>query len=173
MKRLFLLIFSLALLTACGKEAAPPPASPPVEAAEEVLPAPVEEIPPADVPITDQPSGEVEQASYISAKIEGLVEDTVGYVLEVPTFENVPEAVNTFYADLGEHLERYTRETVYAEAAARSCVVSVESMVTSATVKDGVLAVGYTYHCDFSDRDVVNGNSRTDRFDLATGEHIS
>ena len=178
MKRLILIFSLILLLTACGKQEELPIVP------EEVTPAPAPaetaDVPAAEVPmeivIPELPEETVietngEPVSYTSAAVEGLVEDTVGYTFEVPTFD-VPgaEAIRTYYEELAAHLEGYTKETVYTEAASRACIASVYGYVTEATLDGDVLTVTYVFECDYSDTEESTENVRTDAFSAATGE---
>ena len=90
MKRLILIFSLILLLTACGRTEELPVVS------EEVLPlpAPTEEVtPPVEVETTVVVPEETVIADggnivhYTSEMVEGLVEDTVGYTFEIPTFD--------------------------------------------------------------------------------------
>ena len=176
MKRLILIFSFVLLLTSCGKTEELPVVS------EEVLPfpAPTEEVtPPVEVETTVVVPKETVIADggnivhYTSEMVEGLVEDTVGYTFEIPTFDaEGAEAIRTYYENLAAHLEGYTKETVYAEAASRGCIVSVYGYVTDAVLDGDVLTVSYTYECDFSDTEESTENIRTDSFSAASGEII-
>lgn len=183
MKRLFLMISLLFLLTACGKqeETAPVvPEAPPVEEVTELPeePAPVEEIPMEIVtPEEDTPAAETEAeavpAPFTFETADGLIEDTVGYLFVIPTFEVAgADAIREYYVELTDHLADYTKETVYTEAASRGCIVSVYGEVTEAVLQGDVLTVTYVYRCEFSDTEQPTANVRTDSFRAATGEKV-
>ena len=176
MKRLFLIFAMLFLLTACAKEELP-------VVTEEVLPAPVEtetvETPveenPIEVVVPEETVIEAggEAVSYTSATVEGLVEDTVGYTFEVPTFDvEGAAAIYTYYHELAAHLEGYTKETVYTEAASRACIASVYGYVTDAVLEGDALTVTYVFECDYSDTEESVENVRTDSFCAASGEKV-
>lgn len=173
MKRLFLMIFALLLLTACGKEELPPVAD--VQTSEVIIEeaAPVvEEVP---IVVDELPEETVftapETVAYTSENLEGLVEDTVGYTFEIPTFAvDGAEQIRAYYEALAEHLEGYTKETVYQKAVERSCIVSVYGYVASASVEGETLSVDYVFQCDFSDSEENEENLRTDSFNIHTGE---
>ena len=178
MKRLILIFSLILLLTACGKEELP-------IVSEEVLPVPApteevtEPVPPVEVETTViAPEETVIESGgsivhYTSEMLEGLVEDTVGYTFEVPTFDVAgAEAIRTYYHELAAHLESYTKETVYTEAASRACIASVYGYVTEATLDGDVLTVTYVYECDYSDTEESVENVRTDAFSAATGEKL-
>lgn len=174
MKRLFLILFSLLMLTACGKEELPI-----VET--ETLPTPVQTQPAKETPMPvpedeEEPIAAQEQAdpvSYTVQTVEGLVEDTVGYIFEIPVF-GLPggDAIVTYYEDLAAHLVDYTRETVYPQAAERGCIVSVYGEVVSATGEGGVVTVEYAFRCDYSDAEETEETLRTDLFDVISGERV-
>lgn len=175
MKRLFLMIFALLLLTACGKESFPPVKT------EQTLPVPaetklvLEEVP---IVVDELPEETIitgpETVAYTSENLEGLVEDTVGYTFEIPTFQaEGAETIRTYYQALAEHLEDYTKETVYQKAAERGCIVSVYGYVAGARLEGDVLSVDYVFQCDFSDSEENEENLRTDSFNIHTGEKLS
>ena len=174
MKRLYLIIFALLLLTACGKQEPPLPV-------ERIEPLPVETAPAVEeVPITVEDAAEQtvisspEIVAYTAETLEGLVEDTVGYTFEIPTFDvEGADAIRTYYQELAEHLEGYTKETVYTQAAERGCIVSVYGYVASASVEGETLSVDYVFQCDFSDTDESTENLRTDSFNVVTGEKLT
>ena len=177
MKRLFLIFAMLFLLTGCAKEELP-------IVTEDVLPAPVKtetaETPVEEIPIEIvAPEGPAvensgEAVAYTCTNLEGLVEDTVGYTFEIPTFDVTgATAIGTYYEELAQHLESYTKETVYTEAASRACIVSVYGYVTEAVLQDDVLTVTYVYTCDFSDAEEAVENVRTDTFSATTGEKLA
>lgn len=174
MKRLFLIIFAILMLTACGKKADPAPESPQDPEVQEEVTVPAE---PADEPEEETeeelPAEEGEPVAYTCQLLEGLVEDTVGYTFEIPAFE-IPgaETVQQYYQALAEHLEGYTKEEVYAEAAERACVVSVFGRVTEAVSDGETLTVTYVFECDFSDSETPEETARTDSFDVTTGDII-
>lgn len=170
MKRLFLMIFALLLLTACGKQELPV-----VE--EEILPVPTptqtEAVQPPDLPEEPAPEQTGEPVAYTTMKQEGLVEDTVGYTFDIPTFD-LPgaEAIGTHYENLADHLTDYTKEAVYGEATRRGCIASVYGEVVSATGEGGVLTVEYVFRCDYSDTQEHEETFRTDLFDVVSGERL-
>ncbi|MBP3633573.1 MAG: membrane lipoprotein lipid attachment site-containing protein [Oscillospiraceae bacterium] len=175
MKRTILILPALLMLTACAKAPVEQtPAEQPAEIVTEetTTDAPVEEIPvqivePAEETVITSP----EEVSFTVSTVEGLVEDTVGYSLEVPYFD-VPggAAIEEYYEKLASHLEGYTKETVYQKAAERACIVSVYGYVASAAAEGEILSVDYVYSCDYSDTDESEENLRTDRFNMVTGE---
>ena len=179
MKRLILIFSLILLLTACGKEELPvvPEEVLPVPAPTETVEEPVTELP-IEIVTPELPEETVVEAggeavSYTSEAVEGLIEDTVGYLFEVPSFDvEGAETIRTYYEELAAHLEGYTKETVYPEAASRGCVVSVYGEVTEAVLDGEVLTVTYVCECDYSDTDESAENARTDTFSAATGEKI-
>lgn len=178
MKRLILIFSLLLLLTACGKQEevpAVPEVLPEVEVTEEVTATePTVEVETTIVmPEETVVEAGGEAVSYTSEPVEGLIEDTVGYMFEVPTFDlEGSEKIRTYYEEMASHLEAYTKETVYTEAASRACIVSVYGEVTEAVLDGDVLTVTYVYRCDFSDTEESVENVRTDKFSAATGEVI-
>ena len=78
------------------------------------------------------------------------------------------ETVNGFYLNLAEHLERYTKETVYKDIMEKQLVASVYGEVTSVQTDGEKLQVDYAFRVETEDN--VDENTRTDVFDLATGE---
>ncbi len=180
MKRLFLIISLILLLTACGKTeegSATPDIPEEVEITEEATATEptveTEIVITPDVPLETVISNSGEPVSFTTEVLEGLVEDTVGYTFEVPAFDvEGTEPIRTYYEELAAHLEGYTKETVYTEAASRACVVSVFGYVTDAVLDGDVLTVTYAYECDFSDTEESVENVRTDKFSAATGERV-
>ena len=177
MKRLILIFSLILLLTACGKEELPvvPEEVLPVPAPTETVEEPVTELP-IEIVTPELPEETVVEAggeavSYTSETVEGLIEDTVGYIFEVPTFDvEGSENIRTYYEELTKHLESYTKDTVYTEAASRACIVSVYGEVIDAVLDGEVLTVTYVYRCDYSDTEESSENVRTDSFFAATGE---
>lgn len=177
MKRLIFIFSLILLLTACGKtEEVPavPEVTEEVEIVEEVTATePTVEVETVVVPEETVIETGGEPVSYTSETVEGLVEDTVGYIFEVPVFTvEGADDIRTYYEDLTAHLVRYTKETVYTEAASRACIASVYGSVTDAVLEDDVLTVTYAYECDFSDTEESVENVRTDSFLAASGEKV-
>lgn len=182
MKRVFAIIFSFLLLTACTKREVP--VTEPEELPEEVI-VQEEEMPEEPVIVVepeiiihdsaeDTPlEDESVPVSFTSQIVEGLVEDTVGYQFEVPVFDYAGyPAMEQFYAELIASMENFTKEVVYNNAVERGCVVSVYGKAVSATVLDSILSVTYTYECDYSDAEEPTVETRIDRFDIETGARL-
>ena len=177
------LILALALLTGCSQKATQTPTPPttvveesaqpdtPIDTTEET--PEVDEIPieinPDASPLEPVPAG----LSYTDHTVEGLVEDTVGYTFALPVFSGTDgsEAMTQFYTDLLPEMETYAKETVYLEAMDRHTVVSVFGSYTVDGVQDGALVVSYEVRAEYGEGDPVT-SSRTDHFDLTTGEHL-
>lgn len=176
------LVLALALLAGCTQT---PPATPetPVASEDTTQSDPVvetpEETPEVDeLPIEINPASPLEPIpaglTYDDNTVEGLVEDSVGYAYTLPVFSGTDgsEAMTQFYTDLLPELETYAKETVYLEAMDRHTVVSVFGSYTVDGVQDGALLVSYEVRAEYGEGDPVT-SSRTDRFDLTTGEHLS
>lgn len=177
------LVLALALLAGCSQKSTKAP-TPPTTAAEETTQpdTPVEtteetpeveempiEINPETSPMEPIPA----ELTCTDNPVEGLVEDTVGYLYTLPVFSGTDgaEAMTQFYQDLLPEMENYAQETVYLEAMDRHTVVSVSGGYTVRGVQDGALVVSYEIKAEYGEGDPVI-SSRTDHFDLASGEHL-
>ena len=126
MKKLFAALLAVLCLSGCGAKEQPQPAeaqsAPVVEEPTPAEPAPetpeVVEIPMETLP-EETPVEGLSIPDYETVSLEGLVEDAIGYVIDYPVFSGFDgaETVNGFYLNLAEHLERYTKETVYKDIA--------------------------------------------------------
>lgn len=178
------LILALALLTGCAQEAPSTPETPATSVEEttvpETAPETSEALPEVDeLPIEINPDASPlepvpAELSCADQTVEGLVEDTVGYTFALPVFSGTDgsEAMTQFYTDLLPEMETYAKETVYLEAMDRHTVVSVFGSYTVDGVQDGALLVSYEVRAEYGEGDPVT-SSRTDHFDLTTGEHLS
>lgn len=179
MKRLIFIFSFILLLTACGTPEEIPAAPEEVEVVEEVTATePTVEVETvivdSDAPVQTVVSHGGEPVSFTTEVLEGLVEDTIGYTFEVPAFAvEGSEDIRAYYDELAAHLESYTKETVYTEAASRACIASVYGYVTDAVLDGDVLTVTYVYECDFSDTEESVENVRTDSFSATTGECLN
>lgn len=179
------LILALALLSGCGREA---PAAPDLSGTVEETTQPnvstqtPEETPEVEeIPITINPdsaeSGPLEpvpaEVTATDDVVEGLVEDAVGYSFALPVFSGADgaDAMTQFYKELIPELEFYVQDTVYSKAMELHTVASVYGSYTLDGVQDGALVVSYEVRAEYSDHDPVT-SSRTDHFDLTTGEHL-
>lgn len=175
MKNVIFAILALLLVSGCGANEKP------VETQiqpdpQTVVEEPVEEVENSEdfttveipVEIVDLP----ETASYLVELSEGLVGDAVGYSLEIPTFLDVEgsEVIHNFYVEMVEDLVDYTENTVHGACLERHCMANVYGTVGSATVEEGLLSVEYSYEVQYSDADEPTISTRTDVFDMTTGE---
>ena len=189
MKKLLIVLLAMLMLTGCGKQEAP--VQPPVEEPE-VIHTPVEEEqivaqPEQDVEQTpeeprdwtpEQPSqdeGVADTFGYGTEKLEGLIEDTIGYTISYPQFEmhgyDGKEQINAFYEALALSLEQHTKENVYPQVMERHCIANVFGEVTAVDhEKEPELVVSYEYRVEFSDSEEPAVFIRTDYFDMNTGE---
>ena len=177
LKKLFAALLAVLCLAGCGAKEQPQPAevqpAPAVEEPTPAEPAPetpeVVEIPMETLP-EETPVEGLSIPDYETVSLEGLVEDAIGYVIDYPVFSGFDgaETVNGFYLNLAEHLERYTKETVYKDIMEKQLVASVYGEVTSVQTDGEKLQVDYAFRVETEDN--VDENTRTDVFDLATGE---
>lgn len=179
MKKWMLICLSLLLLTGCG-------------AKEPEAPEPVEEIPAqteTEAPEAPQEPETVEipttingsdksytnmdlDVEYETQTVEGLVEDTVGYVLEYPVFSGIggAETINQYYQEMMDYLTQYVQTTVYTEAADRHTVANVSGSFAIAAADEGLqLGVTYTVTVNFADSQEPESFDRTDVFQPDTG----
>lgn len=191
MKRIaiFAALAALLLLTACQKTPAADPVAPPVTDTQttqtDTAPEPgdeeeIEEIPTQVVPSTDSASPSASPLEPVPAEItatdntvEEGIEDSVGYSYVLPVFSGFDgaQAVTDFYAALLTEMDAYARETVYETAQARHCVASVLGSYSLDGVRDNQLRVTYTVTADYAEGEDAT-STRTDAFDLTTGEHL-
>ena len=106
--------------------------------------------------------------------VEGLVDDAIGFSLSCPNFKGFPaaEPVNEFYEELVAHLETHTRETIHSQCLERHCMANVYGTVLSTALTSDFLEiqVEYEYRVEYSDSDEPVINTRTDYFNIQTGE---
>lgn len=176
MKKLFAAVLALLLVTGCGAkeeedhtaQIAPDPQ--PVAEDTENNAQNQENSTPVEIPveITSVP----EDAPYEVELLEGLAGDAVGYSLEIPTFSkyNGNEVIHKFYVDMVDNLETYTQGTVHDTCLERHCMANVFGRVDGAWEEDGLLTVEYSYEVQFTDQEEPDVNTRTDVFDVETGE---
>lgn len=189
MKKLLIAVLALLMLTACSKEQEA--AAPPVEEPE-VVHTPVEEekIPeepetaPVEIPteIVDPESAEPAEEPEDSAPfqweithVEGLVEDTVAYDLELPVFSDADGAdqINDFYEKVIDQLVTHTKENVYLAVMEKHTMANVYGTMLNLSWEEDWVEVEYEYRLEFLDDSAPDFFTRTDRFDLQTGERIS
>ena len=178
---------TLALLTGCGQAQAPAAADNQSETQTETQTTPTqpEETAPEEnqeqevVDMeTDIVSGQTLEAApaelVCTSKTEdGLVEDAVGYSYDLPVFSGLDcaEAVNRFYEELLPELTLYAQETVYNTAMEQHTVASVFGSYTVDGQTEGQLVVSYQVSAQYGEEEPVV-SSRTDYFDLESGEHL-
>lgn len=176
MKKLVAAVLALLLATGCGAREEEqhttqitPDVQPVVEETGQET-GQQENSTPVEIPveITKLP-GEV---AYEIELLEGLVGDAVGYSLEIPTFSDVNgnEVIHKFYVDMVNDLVSYTQGTVHDTCLDRHCMANVYGRVGNAWEEDGLLTVEYSYEVQYSDQEEPNTNTRTDVFDVETGE---
>lgn len=191
MKRIaiFAALAALLLLTACQNPPAADPVAPPVTDTQttqtDTAPEPgdeeeIEEIPTQVVPSTDSASPSASPLEPVPAEItatdntvEEGIEDSVGYSYVLPVFSGFDgaQAVTDFYNALLTEMDAYARETVYETAQARHCVASVFGSYSLDGVRDNQLRVTYTVTADYAEGEDAT-STRTDAFDMTTGEHL-
>ena len=112
-------------------------------------------------------------ACCTKVQAEEGIEDSVGYSYVLPVFSGFDgaQAVTDFYNALLSEMDAYARETVYETAQARHCVASVFGSYSLDGVRDNQLRVTYTVTADYAEGEDVT-STRTDAFDLTTGEHL-
>ena len=172
------------LLSACQKAPADPVAPPVTDTQTtqtDTAPDPgddqeIEEIPTQIVPATDSASPLEPVPAGITATdntVEEGIEDSVGYSYVLPVFSGFDgaQAVTDFYNALLTEMDAYARETVYETAQARHCVASVLGSYSLDGVRDNQLRVTYTVTADYAEGEDVT-STRTDAFDMTTGEHL-
>ena len=106
---------------------------------------------------------------------EGLVGDAVGYSFEYPVFEDYAavETMNAFYLKLVEGLEAHATDAVNTACLERNCIASVYGKVTYAMLTGDELEVGYECRVEYSDTEEPVVNTRTDVWNIQTGEVTS
>ena len=151
LKKLFAALLAVLCLAGCGAKEQPQPAEvQPAPAVEEPTPAePAPETPEVvEIPMETLPEEiPVEGLSipdYETVSLEGLVEDAIGYVIDYPVFSGFDgaETVNGFYLNLAEHLERYTKETVYKDIAFGPSNMGKTGAELDACVRESAKLVG-------------------------------
>ena len=178
---------TLALLTGCGQAQAPAAADNQSETQAETQTTPTQpaETAPAEnqeqevVDMeTDVVSGQTLEAApaelVCTSKTEdGLVEDAVGYSFDLPVFSGLDcaETINGFYEGLLPELTLYAQETVYNTAMEQHTVASVFGSYTVDGQTEGQLVVSYQVSAQYGEEEPIV-SSRTDYFDLASGEHL-
>ena len=185
MKRIFAALLALLCLAGCtAKE----PEVPVIEEESVVIEQKTEETtekterPEAEeVPIKEktEPAQETEAEKdelpeipeYKITPVEGLIEDTIGYVLNCPVFADFPaaESVNQYYTELAAYLEKFTRETIYENAIQKQVTANVYGTVDSVELSGEELKIVYAYRVEYSDKQ-TDENTRTDYFNIQTGE---
>lgn len=179
---------TLALLTGCGQAQAPAAADNQSETQTEtqITPTQPEETAPEEnqeqevVDMeTDVVSGQTLEAApaelvCTSNPQDGLVEDAVGYSFDLPVFSGLDcaETINRFYEELLPELTLYAQETVYNTAMEQHTVASVFGSYTVDGQTEGQLVVSsYQVSAQYGEEEPVI-SSRTDYFDLESGEHL-
>lgn len=178
---------TLALLTGCGQAQAPAAADNQSETQTETQTTPTQ---PEEAALeenqeqevvdmeTDVVSGQTLEAApaelvCTSNPQDGLVEDAVGYSFDLPVFSGLDcaETINRFYEELFSELTLYAQETVYNTAMEQHTVASVFGSYTVDGQTEGQLVVSYQVSAQYGEEEPII-SSRTDYFDLASGEHL-
>lgn len=181
MKKWIAALLAILTLTGC-QAAAPAPQEVPEEGHTQASVPAVEQEPAEEEKTVEIPVEIVEpeknytemnlDVDYETRTVEGLVEDTVGYIYTYPVFSGIDgaEAINTYYAQLMEYLENYARETVYAQAAERHTIADVSGTFEIVAADEGLqLGVQYTVSVSFGDEEAPSSFDRTDVFHPDTG----
>ncbi len=182
MKKILIAILALLTLSACGKKEEAPikPAAPDIQenppaVSEEAAPEIPEDAQPIEIPV--EMVEEVEEEydlqkpvpAYTSARAEGLVEDTVGFVYDYPVFEEL-EAVNAYYENQITGLTDYAKRIVYETAMDRHTIANVTGTFTVEMEEN--LMVTLTVKVEFGDEEDPIEFSQAEQFDSETGCHI-
>jgi len=190
MKKMIIALLAIVLLTACGKQeepVAPIPEEPaaaetPVE--EKPAEDPVEEKPaPVEIPVQivepeaepEQPSGENCPIQWETTHLEGLIEDTVAYDLEMLTFSGVDgaEKMTRFYAELAAQLEKHTKENIYSVVMEQHTGANVYGRISNTNFSLDHFEATYEYRVEYLNGSEPESFTRTDRFDVHTGEVLA
>lgn len=181
MKKWMLIVLALLLLTGCGAKETntqePVEEIPEQETQTPETPKETKEPEAVEIPVTingsDKSYTEMNlDVEYETQSAEGLVEDTVGYVLEYPVFSGIDgaETINLYYQELVDYLTDYATSTVYSEATERHTVADVTGGFEIAAADEGLqLGVTYTVTVKFADSDQEESFDRTDVFQPDTG----
>ena len=181
MKKWMLILLALLLLTGCGAKKTetqePVEKSPVQETQTPETPEETTKPEAVEIPVTingeDKSYTEMNlDVAYETRTEDGLVEDTVGYVLEYPVFSGIDgaETINQYYQELMEYLTDYAASTVYSEAAERHTVADVTGSFEIAAADEGLqLGVTYKVAVKFADSDQEESFDRTDVFQPDTG----
>ena len=184
MKKLFIAILAILMLSACGKQEVPE--QPPVEEPE-VIHTPVEEEPivaqpeqePVEIPVEivepEKPAEDDCPIEWETIHVEGLIEDTIAYDLEQLTFSGVDgaEAMSQFYASLVAQLEKHTKETVYPAVMDLHTGANVYGIVSGINYSHEYFEATYEYRVEYLNGQEPESFTRIDRFDVLTGEVIA
>lgn len=176
MKRMLAALLALLLISGCGArdsqenftqiEPDPQPAvEEPVEEETKSNENTAVEIPVEIVNIPETEPFELEV-------FDGLVGDAVGYSMEIPTFTEVSaaEVIHSYYVEMVDGLVDYTEETIHEACLERHCMANVYGRVTEAVREGELLSVTYSYEVSYSDTDEPSVSTRTDVFDVTSGE---
>lgn len=181
MKQFLAAILAILLLSGCVADTTVTKEPEPVKEAEPVT---------QQQPVEEQPAEMQNQQAVVVEKtensftnmnleygcetvsVEGLVEDTVGYVYQYPVFSEIAGAqtINTYYEDMMEFLESYARETVYPQTLERHTIADVTGSYEIVAADDGLqLGITYTVCVQFADSQEPESFDRTDVFHPDTG----
>jgi len=184
MKKLLISLLAILMLTGCGKQEAP--VQPPVEEPE-VIHTPVEEEQivaqpeekpveiPAQIVEPEKPSEDDCPIEWETIHVEGLIEDTIAYDLEQLTFSGVDGAsiMSQFYASLVTQLENHIKETVYPAVMEQHTGANVYGVVSGINYSHEHFEATYEYRVEYLNGTEPQSFTRTDRFDVLTGEVIT
>lgn len=185
MKKMLIALLAVLMLTACGKQEEPAAAP---SMPEEVVQTPVEEAPvveteqePVEIPVQveepQEPSPEEIPEEEFPLEWEithvtGLIEDALAYDLEQISVSEIDgrDAINAFYEKLIGQLEAHTKETIYPAVMEQHAMANVYGKMQAISWNEEWVEVEYEYRIEYLDGSDPESFTRTDRFDVKTGE---
>ena len=193
MKKLLIALLAMVLLTACGRQEEPAaPVAPPIP--EQTVQAPVKEAPAVDpedvpikIPVQVEGSQEPQEPSpweipekefpleWEITHVTGLIEDAVAYDLEQIIVSEIDgkDAVNVFYEKLVAQLEAHTKETIYPAIMEQHGMANVYGAMKAISWNEEWVEVEYEYRVEYLNGSDPDSFTRTDRFDVHTGEVLA
>lgn len=194
MKRLIAIIFAILMLTACASEQTQDSPSDqkktdkavrdeqvvaePEQAEEPEVPEqpaqPVVPVQPENIMEESEEAVEGEPMPYTVEIVDGLVEDTVGYTLELPVFDCPGyDIMRIAFETYVQQMEQAAAGAIYTNAMLRGCIASVYGEVISATVDGDALTVIYSYRTEYSDMAEPVEQRTLLRFDIQSGKLVT